>query len=80
MEDKNIYLNDYFSKVKSQLKEFENLYKDDLDIGKSRMLKLFTEDKFNIKSYLIKIFYPKRFRQKLPDELFLRAMFVLKKL
>lgn len=77
---KKFFVNDYFSNIKNQLIEYENLYKDELTTEKEKLLSLFTDKKYNLYKQLKKIFYPKMFRQNIIDEIFLRIMFLIGKL
>ncbi len=77
---KKFFVNDYFSNVKEELIEFENLFGDKLSEKDKKILSLFTNKKYSFKNSIKKVFYPKMFRQKLIDEIMLRVIFLIGKL
>lgn len=77
---KKFLIGDSLKQIKKQLKEYEFFYKDKLGIDDQYLLKLFTRDRYNFVVALKKIFYPKRFRRKMIDELELRVLFLFGKL
>lgn len=62
-------------KLKRILKEYYKLYKKDLNNEDKNLLDILTND--NIKNYFKRIFFPKKLRQKIVDEIGLRLLFVL---
>lgn len=77
---KKFFFNDYFKNIRMQLKEFENLYGHLLKEQDRRLLSLFTRDKYNFIIALKKVFYQKRFRNGIFDEIALRIIFLIGKL
>lgn len=73
---KQIFKKSYFKKVKEQLIEFEEIYKEKLKPEDKKLLSLFTEKKYKITNVLKKVFYPHMFRQKILDDIFLRVIFL----
>jgi hypothetical protein len=55
---------------------FKNIYYDELDDDKKKLLDLFADDKYNFFRALRKTFYPKRLRAKIMDEIMLRFIFL----
>ena len=77
---KKFFINDYFSKVKEELIEFEELFGDKLSDKDRKLLSLFTNKKYSFIKAIKKVFYPKMFRQKMTDEIMLRFIFLIGKL
>ena len=77
---KKFFINDYFSNVRQELKEFEKLFGNQLKPEDEKLLTLFTNEKYNFLNSMKKVFYPKMFRQKFIDELMLRVVFLIGKL
>lgn len=77
---KKFFFNDYFKNIRLQLKEFENLYSDLLKEEDRKVLSLFTKDRYNFTTALKKVFYKKRFRSGIFDEIALRVIFLIGKL
>lgn len=76
---KKFFVNGYFKNVKEQLREYETYYIQDLSQENKKLLQLFT-GKFSLIKWFKKVFYPKMFRQKWIDEVFLRIIFIIGKL
>lgn len=74
---KRFFLNGYFDKIHCQIQEFEQLYGDKLSREDQKVLSLFTKDGFHPLIALRKVFYPKHFRQRLVDEIFIRIIFLI---
>lgn len=77
---KKFFVNDYFSNVKNEIIEFENLFRDKLSEKDRKLLSLFTNEKYSFVKSMKKVFYPKMFRQKLIDEIMIRFIFLIGKL
>ncbi|MEG0962830.1 MAG: glycosyltransferase family 2 protein [Lachnospiraceae bacterium] len=77
---RKFFLNDYFSNIRKQMREFYSLYADQLTLEDKNLLYLFTNKKYSIKNAWKKICYPKRFRCGIIDELFVRFIFLIGKL
>lgn len=77
---KKFFINDYFSKVKEELIEFEELFGGELKEKDKKILELFTNRKYSFIKAIKKVFYPKMFRQKLSDEIMIRFIFLIGKL
>lgn len=77
---KKFFANDYFTNVRKQLQEFYCLYADRLTEEDRRLLYLFSEEKYCLGKALKKVFYPKRFRCGILDEMFVRVIFLIGKL
>lgn len=77
---KRFFLNGYFKKIHEQIKEFETLYGKRLSMEDQKVLSMFTKEGFSPANIIKKVFYPKYFRQKFIDELFLRFIFLIGRL
>lgn len=77
---KKFFVNDYFSNVREELIEFEELFGNKLSEEDKKLLSMFTNKKYCFVNSIKKFFYPKRFRQKTIDELMLRFIFLIGKL
>lgn len=75
-----LFLNGYFGKIKEQIIEFETLFGKQLSLENKKILALFTKKGFHPVNSLKKVFYPKYFRQKLIDEIFLRLVMLIGRL
>lgn len=73
---KQIFKKSYFKQVKEQLIEFENIYKEKLNIKDKKLLSLFTKRNYNFVNAIKKVFYPHMFRQKILDDIFIRILFL----
>jgi glycosyltransferase involved in cell wall biosynthesis len=76
---KNFLLNDEF-KYKEKWGMFSEIYTEKLDDRNREILKWFTKSGYGFKNAMRRTFYGKRYRDALPDELALRAMFFIGKL
>lgn len=76
---KKFFVNDYFAKIRRQLEEFFDLYKQELKKKDYQILALFV-GKRTVRKTVRKIFYPVRFRQGLVEEMMVRVLFILGKL
>ena len=77
---KEFILGDSLKNIKKQLQEYERLFNEKLDDRNKKLLKLFTNPKYNFINALKKTFYPKRFRSKISDEISVRILFLIGKL
>lgn len=77
---KKFFLNGYFKKIHEQIKEFDLLHGRKLSAEDQKVLALFTKDGFHPINTLKKVFYPKYYRQKLIDEIFIRAVLLIGRL
>lgn len=77
---KKFFVNDYFANVRKQLQEFYRLYADKLREEDLKLLRLFSKEKYHLGTALKKVFYPKRFRCGIMDEMFVRFIFLIGKL
>ena len=77
---KRFFLNHYFEKIHRQIQEFDRYFGEELSEEKKREIAMFTKDGFHPLLALKKVFYPKYFRQRLVDEIFIRVIFLIGKL
>lgn len=77
---KKFLLGDSLKDIKKQLQEYEKFYGEKLNEKDKKLLKLFTNKKYNFINALKKTFYPKRFRRKIIDEFSVRILFFIGKL
>lgn len=77
---KKFFLNDYFHKIHEQIREFNELYGEQLSLEDKKELDMFSKDGFNPLNSLRKAFYPKYLRQNLMDEIFIRLIILIGKL
>ena len=77
---KKFFLNDYFSNIRSQLREFSNLYLEKLKKKDAGIMKLFSNEKYSFVYALKKTFYPVWFRQGILEEIMVRILFLTGKL
>lgn len=73
---KEIFFGDMIKNIKEQINEFYEIYGDKLIAKDKKIIKLFTNKKYNLINAITKCLYPKRFRKKIVDEVFLRVMFL----
>ena len=77
---KRFFLNHYFHHIHEQIKEYSELYNGKLTPENQKALALFTRDVFHPLIALRKVFYPKKLRQKVVDEIFVRLVFLIGRL
>lgn len=77
---KKFFINNYFSNVKEEIIEFDQIFGDKLSPDKKKIIDLFTSRKYSLIKALKRVFYPHMFRQKLVDEIFLRFIILIGKL
>ncbi|MCR5214813.1 MAG: hypothetical protein K6E10_10380 [Eubacterium sp.] len=74
---KKFFKNDGLKNVYSVMEEFEEIFRDDLADDKKEILKFFLNKSPNPIHRLKKVFYPKRLRYDLKDDIMLRKIFLL---
>lgn len=77
---KRFFMNHYFHHIHEQIKEYGQLYREQLSAENQKRLDLFTKDGFHPVTALRKVFYPGKLRQGIVDELFLRCVFLIGRL
>lgn len=77
---KRFFVNDYFSKIHDQIKEYGELFENQLSPEDVKILKMFALDGFHPINTLKKVFYPKYYRQRIIDEIFLRFVILIGRL
>lgn len=77
---KEFIIGDSLKQIKKQLQEYERFYYNELSEENKKLIKLFTNEKYNFGIALKKIFYPHRFRRKFFDEISVRLLFIFGKL
>lgn len=77
---KKFILEDNLKKIRKQHIEFMELYGDKLDKRDKKVLSLFAIEKYSFGKAVKKLFYPKRFRKSLVEELMVRILFLLGKI
>ncbi len=77
---KKFFLNSYFANIRKMLREYGHYYAGCLSPEDAALLSCFTERGFCPGKILKKVFYPKRFRQGLFDELVVRGLFLIGRL
>lgn len=77
---KKFLFGDYLKGLKLQTIEFDKLFHDRLSDENKKIISLFTNKRYNFIIALKKVFYPKKFRQTLLDEILIRFMFLIGKL
>ena len=77
---KRFFVNHYFHHIHEQIKEYGTFYREQLSEEHKKQLDLFTKDGFHPITALHKVFYPKKLRQGILDEIFLRCIFLIGRL
>lgn len=77
---KKFIIGDSLKQIKNQLQEYEKFFSSKLSQEDRKLLKLFTKEKYNFLIVLRKIFYSKRFRRKIIDEISVRVLILFGKL
>ena len=77
---KEFLIGNSLKQIKKEIQEYEKFYSDNLTEENKKLLKLFTNEKYNFLTALKKTFYPKRFRRKMIEEISVRILFILGKL
>ena len=77
---KEFFIGKSLNKIKKQWIDYKTFYYEYLNEENKKLLNLFTIERYNFFVALKKVFYPKRFRRKLIDELSVRLLFLLGKL
>lgn len=74
---KKFVVNGYFRNIRHMHAEYYSLYKDLLSEDNRRLMSLFGRKHYNLIVAAKKVFYPRRFRQSLLDELLVRFFFLI---
>lgn len=74
---KKFFVNHYFRNIRMQLKEYRSIYGDRLDPEDRKLLDLFCDEHYNFAHAIRKVFYGKRFRSRLTDEIMVRFIFLI---
>lgn len=77
---RKFFVNDYFANIRKQMREFYGLYAGELKEEDRRFLELFCGERYRFGCALRKVFYPRRLRSGILDELFVRFIFLIGKL
>ncbi|MCD7746007.1 MAG: glycosyltransferase family 2 protein [Lachnospiraceae bacterium] len=77
---RKFFMNDYFAKIREQLREFAAIYGEQLSPENRKIMKLFTGSRYSLPRALKKTFYPVWFRQGLTEELMVRVLFLIGRL
>lgn len=77
---KKFFVNDYFAKIREQLREFGQLYGNCLDEKDKKVMALFVDKHYSLLKAVKKCFYPVWFRQGMVEELMVRVLFLTGKL
>lgn len=77
---KKFIINDDLKKIRKQYIEYQKLYEDKLDIKDRKILSLFASEKYSFIKSIKKVFYPKKFRKKIIDEIMVRFLFLIGKI
>ena len=71
------FLSGYFLNIREQIKEYEEIFGNQLSKADKRVLSLFTKESFHPLIAFKKVCYPKAFRQSIIDEIMLRIIFLI---
>ena len=74
---KKFFLNGYFKRVKTQIREFDTLYGGALKEEDRQMIHLFSGEKNSVGNVFRKVFCKGAFRQNKMDEIFVRCIFLI---
>ena len=77
---KKFFLGDSLKQIKRQIMEYSNLYREKLSKEDKKLLDLFNYEKYSFYKSMKKVFYPKKFRRKVIDEIMVRTLFLFGKL
>lgn len=77
---KKFFLNDYFKKIREQIKDYKRIYYSRLSVQDKKYIDMFCKDGFHPLNQLKKTFYPKKLRQRTIDEFFIRIIFLIGRL
>lgn len=77
---KRYFGNSFYKKIKKQCIEFYQIYGDKLSRENKNFLELFINKKYSLKKQIKKIFYRRRYKNNIKDEIFIRFIFILGKL
>ena len=73
---KKFLIGDSLKIIKNQIIQYEQFYYKELNDENKKTIKLFTNKKYSFKNAMKKVFYHKRFRKKITDEICLRLFFL----
>lgn len=71
---KHFFIDGHIKDIQAMIQEYSDMYADQLCEENKKILEMLT--KRNINTALKKIFFPKMFRQNIPDEIMLRGLFL----
>lgn len=74
---KNLLFKSGMKDIKQQMINFKKIYYSKLNDENKKILDLFSNEKYNFGKALKKVFYPKRIRRSLVDDLMLRVIFLI---
>ena len=74
---KNLLFGNGMKDIKQQMLNFKSIYYNSLSDENKRILDLFGNEKYSFTKAIKKVFYPKRIRNKLMDEIMLRVLFLI---
>ena len=74
---KNLLFKDGMKDIKQQMINFKDYYYYQLSEENKKILDLFSKEKYSISNAIKKVFYPKRIRNNLIDDLMLRIIFLI---
>lgn len=77
---KKFFMGGYFKNIHEQLKEYRDFFGSELSVDDQKLLERFCVDGLHPINTLCKVFYPKAYRQKMVDEIFLRLIILIGKL
>ena len=74
---KNLLMNDGIKDIKRQMLNYKKIYYNKLSDQDKKELDLFSKEKYNFFTSLKKMFYPKRLRSRIIDDIMLRILFLI---
>lgn len=77
---KKFFFRDYFKNVRLQMREYADIYMEQLSKENQEILKLFTPERYRFKCGIKKCFFKKRFREGIFDEAAVRFLCLIGKL
>ena len=77
---RKFFVNDYFKNIRLQINDFRQIFYENLSAADRAIINMFPVDKISWKIRIKKVFYPRYFRQNLPDEIMVRILFLLGKI
>ena len=70
-------MNDGIKDIKRQMLNYKKIYYNKLSDQDKKELDLFSKEKYNFLTSLKKMFYPKRLRSRIIDDIMLRILFLI---